>query len=202
MKKLIILAGFMILLSIAVFLVGLTAEYHMKKQDMIRLHVVGASNETYDQQIKLLVRDAVLHYMQEDVQTCSNAQQVQEYLLENLDGIEQMANSVLEESGSTDCVRISLCKEEFPMRAYDTFSLPSGVYTSLRINIGKAEGKNWWCVVFPSFCIGASSDAFLDTAAAAGFSQPLRDTLVTQNRYQIRFFFLDWIGKLENFFHF
>ena len=84
------------------------------------------------------------------------------------------------------------------MRQYDTFALPSGVYESLRISIGEAQGKNWWCVVFPSLCMPAVGENFSDAAAGAGFDDGLTNTLQQKKGYEIRFFLLDWLGWLEN----
>ena len=30
--------------------------------------------------------------------------------------------------------------------------MPAGSYEALRIVIGKGEGANWWCVLFPPLC--------------------------------------------------
>ncbi len=202
MKKVLLLAVCAVLLAAVIPVTGLAVEYQLQKENIIRFHVVGASNETRDQEVKLLVRDAVLSCVEAGVNACTTSQEAKAYLLENLEAMEQAANSTLAAAGSSDTAVVTLCEEAFPTRKYDTFSLPSGVYTSLRITIGEGEGRNWWCVVFPSFCINASSDGFLDTAAGAGFSEPLRNTLAGDQEYEIGFFFLDCIGKLQNFFHF
>ena len=96
---------------------------------------------------------------------------------------------------------VSFLKEEFPSRDYDTFSLPSGIYQSLRVTIGEGEGRNWWCVVFPTLCMGASVWDVEEGAAGGGFSQELTDTITGQKEYKIRFYLLDVLGRLENFFH-
>ena len=91
-------------------------------------------------------------------------------------------------------------REAFPVRHYDSFSLPSGVYHSLRISLGSAQGQNWWCVVFPRLCLPAAGEDFQEVAAGGGFSQPLTDTLTQKEGYRIRFFTLDLLGRIENFF--
>lgn len=202
MKKAFVFVVSIVCLWLIAPLTSLAVEYQHQKENLIRLHVVGSSNDARDQQIKLLVRDAVIQSVQEGLVQCADTEEAKAYLQEKLDVIELAANETLKELGCPDTAVVTLCKEEFPARNYDTFSLPSGVYTSLRICIGEAEGKNWWCVVFPSFCFSASSDGFVNTAAGAGFSQPLRETLAEGEGYEIGFFFLDCIGKLENFFHF
>ena len=115
--------------------------------------------------------------------------------------IGDIANATLAAAGVTDRAVVTLEEEAFPTRQYDTFALPSGVYRALRIRIGEAEGKNWWCVVFPSFCYGASTEEFRDAAVGAGFSEPVTDTLSGKDGYKVSFFLLDLIGRVENFFH-
>lgn len=202
MKKLLILVVTVICLAAAVSVTGLAVEYQLQKQNLIRLHVVADSDSEFDQEVKLQVRDAVLAFVNEQIDDCADAEAAKTYLQDHLGKLETVANEALHQAGSDDLAVVTLCQEEFPTREYDTFSLPSGVYTSLRVTIGEGSGKNWWCVVFPSFCFTAATDSFVDTAAGAGFSEPLRDTLAGEEEYTFGFFFLDCIGKLENFFHF
>lgn len=202
MKKAIIFLLCMTCLYMLVPMTALAVEFQLQKQNIVRLHVVGASDDAEDQAVKLLVRDAIIGYLEPEIAKCSNSEEVKAYLTENLPAIESAANDFLAGVGNKDRATVTLCKEAFPIRSYDTFTLPSGVYSSLRITIGEGEGKNWWCVVFPSFCIQATSEGFLDTAAGAGFSQPLGETLCGKDTHTISFFFLDCIGKIENFFHF
>lgn len=169
---------------------------------LIRLHVVADSNSEEDQTIKLAVRDAILDRIASDIEAFDSVSQAQAYLQSNLADLESVANRALQAAGSMDTAIVTLGKEAFPMRQYDTFCLPSGVYESLRVTIGSGEGKNWWCVVFPSFCFGATSKDFCTSAVSAGFSDSLANTLSAEREYKLSFFFLDCLGKLENLFHF
>ena len=47
---------------------------------------------------------------------------------------------------------VKFCQEEFPTRSYDGVVLESGIYDSLIVELGSAEGDNWWCVVYPPLC--------------------------------------------------
>ena len=180
----------------------LIADKQMLSNNLIRFHVVGNSNSVKDQQDKLCVRDALIAYLRDEMQDIENIQDAEKYLISQLTKLEELANETLQQLGSELKARVSLLQEEFGTREYDTFSLPSGVYKSLRVEIGEAEGKNWWCVVFPSLCIPTDTDGFEDTAVSAGMDQELADTLCGSEKYEIRFFFLDCLGKLENLFHF
>ena len=168
---------------------------------LIRFHVVANSDNREDQAIKERVRDAVLASLEKDLQKIADVSAAKQYLQEQIPKIRSIAERTLQEAGFAEPVRVSLCREAFDVRHYDTFSLPSGIYESLRIVIGDGLGHNWWCVSFPTLCMPATTSGFEDTAAGAGFSQPLTRTLADRESYEIRFFLLDQLGKLENYFH-
>lgn len=180
---------------------SLIADREKLNEELIRLHVVANSDSEEDQTIKLRVRDAVTESLKEDMANIQNVEQAKTYIRENLGKIEQAANRVLQELGETDRAVATFQEEEFDTRYYDTFTLPAGLYESLRITIGEGEGKNWWCVVFPTLCIPATTEGFADVAAGAGFPETLTGALEGKDAYEIRFFLLDALGKLENILH-
>lgn len=178
---------------------NLVADRQKLRYGIIRLHVVAASDTDEDQKVKLAVRDAVIDYLQKALENTTSVSDAKSCILNKTDKLEQIANSTLMAMGSCDTATVTLMQEEFEKRVYDTFSLPSGVYDSLRIRIGKAQGKNWWCVVFPAFCTPATTQSFQETAVSSGFSQELTGALSNNKKYEIRFFLLDCLGKFENF---
>lgn len=200
MKKLIKLLLCLLLVVTTVSVYDLWQDHQTLKQDLIRLHVVANSDLSDDQDIKLQVKDAVVAYLEPIIEQFSDKEQVMEYLRENLAVLQELSNSVLDRLGIKQRAKVTLQQEAFGVREYDTFSLPSGMYDSLRIVIGDGEGKNWWCVAFPSLCLPATSADFRDTAVSSGFSQTLTNTLVNGGRFRVRFLFLDCIGKIENYF--
>lgn len=170
------------------------------REELIRLHVVAHSDSAEDQEIKLKVRDAVLQSIGKELAALTDVEAAEAYLSDNLPKIRKIANETLEAAGFDGEAVVSLCKEKFDIREYGTFTLPSGVYESLRIVIGEGAGRNWWCVAFPGLCIPATSNAFADAAVEAGFSQGLTRTLTEEDGYEVRFFLLDVLGRLENYF--
>lgn len=170
-------------------------------EELIRLHVVAASDSEEDQAIKLRVRDAVMESMTDAMADITDIAQARAYLEENLPKIRQAANDTLKALGCDEEVTVTLEKEVFDTRYYDTFTLPAGVYEALRVTIGEGEGQNWWCVAFPTLCIPAASEGFEDVAAGAGFSESLTAALEGKNGYEVRFFLLDALGKLEGYFY-
>ena len=165
-------------------------------EGLIRFHVVANSDSEQDQAVKLRVRDAVLESIQEDLKQVGNIDQARDYLQENLPKIQSVAEQTLQSLGVDAGAVVSLTKEAFDTREYDTFRLPAGIYEALRITIGEGEGKNWWCVTFPTLCLPATEDGFRETSVGAGFSQTLTDSLSAED-CEIRFFLLDAMGRLE-----
>ena len=92
-------------------------------------------------------------------------------------------------------------RELFPTREYETFSLPAGTYTALRVTIGSGQGHNWWCVVFPSICVSASTEEFEEAAQTAGLTDG-EIQLITESSegYELKFKSMELVQKLKNLF--
>ena len=166
---------------------------------IIRLHVVADSNNPEDQRVKLMVRDEVLKMIETIKEEAPSKEEALQLLQEKLPELQQAANRVLSEAGKQCKAVVTLLKEEFPTRYYDTFALPAGIYDALRISIGSGEGQNWWCVVFPDLCSNAAKADVEDAAIEAGLTSGLSKTLTRETGYEVRFWLLDCIGKIENF---
>ena len=201
MKKLIKRVGICFLLAALVWCGTLIADRQRLNEELIRLHVVANSDSEEDQALKLRVRDAVTESLAQAMADIGDVDQAKAYLQENLPKIQKLANDTLRELGCEDTAVVSLMEEAFDTRYYETFTLPAGVYEALRITIGEGEGQNWWCVVFPTLCLSATSEGFEDTAAGAGFPESLTGALTGEEEYEVRFFLLDVLGKLENLIH-
>lgn len=162
----------LVLLIVSALTVSVCAALQVQQQRMsekiIRLHVVANSDSGADQAIKLHVRDAVLAVARQALQDADDPQQA---IAQALPALEAAANAALAAQGSRDTASVSFRRELFPTRDYDTFSLPSGVYRSLRVTIGAGDGHNWWCVIFPSLCVPATADGFVQAAEAGGFTR-------------------------------
>ena len=164
-------------------------------EKIIRLHVVANSDTQEDQRVKLLVRDAVLL---EAEKALNGAQDPQAALLAHLYDFARAANETLRAQGSPDTASVSLRRELFPTREYETFRLPAGVYRSLRVMIGAGIGHNWWCVVFPALCLPASGEELTETCLAAGFTEE-EITVLTEDTESVELEFktLEFLSKLK-----
>ena len=165
---------------------------------LVRLHVVADSDSGYDQQVKLRVRDAVL---QETEVLLRDAENPKAALAANLDRIQAAANDCLRREGCGDRAVVTMGRELFPTREYETFSLPAGTYTALRVTIGSGRGHNWWCVVFPSICVSASAEEFEEAAQTAGLTEgEVRLITESSEGYELKFKSMELVQKLKNLF--
>lgn len=119
---------------------------------VFRLHVIANSDADFDQDLKYIVRDKVIEYMKA---LCEEEDSKQDYIKiakDNIDNIKSVAQNTILENGFNYDVNVSIGNFEFPTKIYGDVSFPAGFYDALRIEIGNASGKNWWCVMFPPLC--------------------------------------------------
>ncbi len=159
--------------------------------DVIRLHVLAASDGEEDQALKLTVRDAILDEWGDLLSGAESRSEAQEML----DGaclseIRATAERAVEKAGGETPVSVTLSVEEYPTRDYGSFALPAGSYLSLRVILGEGEGKNWWCVLFPPLCTaGALEEVPLGLSDA-------ELTLICKRDKQVRFKALEALAAL------
>lgn len=120
--------------------------------NLIRLHVVANSDSIVDQGLKLRVRDAILLATGELLQDIVDANTAWDILASNLDFLKATATQQILAEGQNHSVQIELGQYSFPSKAYGNFVLAAGTYPALRVTIGKGDGHNWWCVLFPPLC--------------------------------------------------
>ncbi len=123
-----------------------------KGENLIRFHVLANSDSEEDQELKLKVRDVVINEMSVDLEKSRDINETREILKTNLRRIEKTAQKEIERNGENYDVEVSLEEHKFPTKRYGNVVFPAGIYEALRIEIGKAEGQNWWCVMFPPLC--------------------------------------------------
>lgn len=127
------------------------------RQNVLRLHIIANSNSEADQAVKLLVRDRILSETTDIFTGAAGLADAEKKAAERLGDIAEYAAETLEENGFGYGAAAEIGNSYFETREYETFTLPAGNYRSLIIRLGKAEGKNWWCVVFPAVCIPAAA---------------------------------------------
>ena len=119
---------------------------------IVRFHVRANSDCASDQQIKLQVRDAVAEELQTILHGAETKAETEEILRENEPSIRAAALQTLRAGGSTDDITVTYGKASFEEKETGNYILPAGTYDALQINIGRAKGHNWWCMLYPSIC--------------------------------------------------
>lgn len=142
---------------------------------VFRLHILANSDSEEDQALKLLVRDNVLSYMKEISSNVSSKEEVISLMNEHLDDFYGIAHKTILDNGFDYDVRLQIGEFDFPTKVYGDISLPAGNYDALRIEIGEAEGHNWWCVMFPTLCFVDVSSGSLDDDSKEVLESNLND---------------------------
>lgn len=121
-------------------------------ENVFRLHVIANSNSKEDQNLKYKVRDNLIQYMNSISKNVSTKEEAINLANENIDNFYNIAKNTILENGFNYNVNIEIGNFDFPTKTYGDISLPAGFYDALKVEIGDAKGKNWWCVMFPSLC--------------------------------------------------
>ena len=168
MKKLLIP---LICVIVLCFICAIPVQNDLQIYDkVIRLHVLANSDSDEDQALKPTVRDGILQSVAELTENCESKSEAEAVLRENSSVISEKAEKIVRENGCACPVSVLIGQEKYPEREYDGLRLPSGEYCSLRINIGDAEGNNWWCVLFPPLCLDAATNSNEDAFISVGFT--------------------------------
>ena len=191
-RKVILLVLALVAAGTVSAMAALQAQQQSFAQKLIRLHVVANSDSEEDQAWKLHVRDAVLAVTEPILK---DAEDPEEAIQQALPRIQEAAETSLH--GAYE-VNVRYGVESFPTRVYENFSLPAGVYRSLRVTIGAGEGQNWWCVVFPSICFRATAADLEEAAQAGGFTEE-EVRLITEDgtAYELKFKSLEILNKIK-----
>lgn len=169
-------------------------------ENMIRLHVIADSDEERDQALKLSVRDAVLEYVS-SMPSPATKEEAGRAIKNAEDEIVRAAEETLRANGCNDTVKLEFGTEKYPVRYYDSFELPAGKYTSLRVVIGSGRGHNWWCVLFPPLCTASCEKECEEDFIAAGFTGEQYRTIKKESskKYKMRFRLLEIIADAFGF---
>ena len=121
-------------------------------KEIFRLHVVANSDTEEDQNLKLHVKTKIVDYLEGILGEDRSLEATREAVKTHLDEIEEAAGQVIADEGYDYPVAAAVEKTYFPDKTYGDCTLPAGEYEALNVKIGKAEGHNWWCVLYPSLC--------------------------------------------------
>lgn len=128
------------------------------REDILRLHVIANSDEDYDQELKLKVRDALLISGEKVFSGSEDIISAENSITDQKDILLYSAEETIKNLGFDYDVKIEIARSYFPTKTYGELTLPAGYYKALRVIIGEGKGKNWWCIMFPPLCLPAATD--------------------------------------------
>ncbi len=189
-----------LLLGLAVtVLVSSWAEYRETElaTRVVRFHVLANSDSEADQALKLKVRDSVLALADGYLADCTSVTEAKDVLEAHLQELADTGADTVSQEGYPYPVCVKLETTYFPTKEYQDFALPAGEYQALRVEIGAAEGHNWWCVVFPPLSFGSVSECS-ETAIKDGLTGDDMELLSGEEEgYVVRFKCLELFGELK-----
>mgnify|MGYP003191512845 FL=1 len=165
------------------------------RSDVLRMHVIANSDCSADQQLKLMVRDAVLERGAQLFDGTVTADEARRKIEPHKAELEAAARDVIERAGYDYPVSVNVVNEYFATRCYGSLTMPAGRYTAVKVVIGEGAGHNWWCVMFPPLCLpaaqdrGGNLDAFFDDGELK--------VVESSGRYEPRFKIVEIIEKLK-----
>lgn len=187
---------FMVLWSLCVY-----AEMAFRdiSDNVLRLHVLANSDSNEDQALKLKVRDRVLAETNLILNDCESRQDAEEKIAERVEDLSRAAQECITAEGYSYPVTVRMENIYFPTRSYEGGSLPAGVYRALRVEIGEAAGKNWWCVLFPQLCfVNAAVPKETVTPKPTASPQPTQTPVsIETGSVTLRFKLIDILQKTK-----
>lgn len=177
-------------------------------KESIRLRILANSDSEFDQSVKREIRDKVVEQVNTWVASLEDPQslkQARAKIKKHLTDIETLVGAELEARNQTYSYKVELGVVPFPTKMYGDQVYPAGNYEALRITLGKGEGQNWWCVLFPPLCFIDAGTGEAVAQASDSEGAPLVSDGKDSNRSanagdtEVRFFLWDWIVKIFDF---
>ena len=140
------------LISIIFLTVIVSNNSQSSDNDYLRIHIRANSNSIEDQNVKYEVKEALVKYLTPYIANCKTKQQAMALINTKCNDLTSVANSVLTKKGFNYQCKVAVRNEKFPTRVYEDLTLESGYYDALIVELGRATGDNWWCVVYPPMC--------------------------------------------------
>ena len=196
--------GAVVLIAIVLVAAVMTAvaslgEFRIRCEDIsgkvLRLHVLANSDSEEDQALKLEVRDAILEASADSFRTAQSKADAMEKVAAQKESLRAVAQKTVWEKGYDYPVTVELTETYFNTRTYGEITMPAGYYDAFQVKIGAAEGKNWWCVLFPAICVPAATGSQLDDVLS---DEELE--VVEGDGYEIRFKVVEWYEMMAGWF--
>lgn len=145
---------FLICLLIIFGIIYLYKDRIIIPNESIRVRIIANSNSEEDQKIKSKVKDNVENNLYDLLKDVNNIEEARSIINDNISLINNDINNILK----SDNFNINYGYNYFPQKEYKGIKYESGMYESLVVTLGSGKGENWWCVMFPPFCLIEAQD--------------------------------------------
>ncbi|MDO4504524.1 MAG: stage II sporulation protein R [Clostridia bacterium] len=190
-----LICGFII--SVLLSFVNFAGKCDKISEKVFRLHIIANSDSRDDQELKLKVRDRILNDFGKELMYIEDLETSKKIVECNLEKIRAIAKEEIEKNGYDYEVSACITDMYFDTRKYGKISLPAGYYNAVRITIGNANGKNWWCVMFPPMCVpAAKGEHELENV----LENEEKSIVFNETQYEARFKTLELFVEAEKFF--
>jgi len=159
---------------------------------VFRLHVIANSDSYEDQNLKYIVRDELIKYMNSICKNISSKEEAINIAKNNKDEFYNIAKQTIADNGFNYDVNIDIGNFSFPTKTYGDIALPAGFYDALKVEIGTGSGQNWWCVMFPSLCFVDASNGIVPEESKENLQDNMEEenyNLISSNKFEFKFKF-------------
>lgn len=162
-------------------------------REVLRFHILANSDSEEDQELKMQVKEEVLKFMKSELPSSHSVDETKEWASSHLKEIEELAEAMIVKKGYDYPVHAEVTDCEFPDKTYGDVTFPAGEYEALRIEIGKAQGHNWWCVLYPNLCFVDATNAVVPEEGKEELQEVLTDDeyhmITATSKVKIKWFF-------------
>lgn len=159
MKKIVIVVSIALIVLTGLLVLPLSpAKVSSQNATYLRVHIRANSNSEQDQSVKLEIKELVVSFLTPKLENVAGLEQAKDVVDDNLEEISALASDYLEKKGFSYTAKAKLNNEYFPTRSYEEITLEDGYYDALILELGSAQGNNWWCVVYPPLCFTQTNE--------------------------------------------
>ena len=194
--KAIDIAVFMTLIICIIATISFENDCKGIREEVLRLHVIANSDEDYDQELKLKVRDALLQSGESIFSGSEDIISAESKIANKQDILRYTAEETIYNLGFDYDVKIELARSYFPTKTYGELTLPAGYYKAVRVIIGQGKGKNWWCIMFPPLCLPAATNS--ENIISDFLSEEEMQIVTSDPKYEVRFWLVEKYYELKN----
>ena len=154
MKKIIVVlvCGLVFTFAVGIFANSSFDKKIIATDNLLRIHIRANSNQDVDQNIKFAIKDRFVEYLTPLVAVCENKNDAIAAIENQKGKLKQLADDILKQNGFEYQSNVNIKREFFPTREYENYTIESGVYDAVIVELGEAVGNNWWCVIYPPLC--------------------------------------------------